>query len=55
MDDDFLTVLPSRHRLLLDDLVMHEIACMPGWWVLLDKLCQSLQDYLDAHPGAHRS
>lgn len=49
MDDDLTLVLPARHRLLLDDLVIREIAFMPGWWSLLDKLCQALQGYLDAH------
>ena len=43
MDDDFLVVLPARHRLILDDQVIREIACMPGWWSLLGKLCQTLQ------------
>lgn len=43
MDDDLTLVLPARHRLLLDDLVIREIAFMLGWWSLLDKLCQTLQ------------
>ena len=50
MGDDLLTVLPGRYRLLLDDLVIRAIACMTGWWTLLDKFCQTLQGYLDVHP-----
>jgi hypothetical protein len=49
MEDDLTLVLPARYRVLLDDQVIREIACMPGWWIVLDNVCQALQCYLDAH------
>lgn len=49
MGGDLLPNLRARYPVLLGDPVIREIGCMPGWRALLDKLCQTLQGYLDAH------
>lgn len=50
MGDDLLPILRGRYPVLLGDPVLREIACLPGWFKLLDELCRTLQDHLNAHP-----
>ena len=49
MTDDLLPTLRQRYSRLLKDAQLKEIACLPGWLGLLDKLCKALELHMKAH------
>lgn len=47
--DDLFLILRQRHPRLLEDAQLKEIACLPGWLGLLDKLRKALELHMKAH------
>jgi len=50
LTDDLLPLLRGRYPEFLENAQLIEIACLPGWLGLLDKLCTALELHMQAHP-----